>query len=246
MASLKKLQSIVLEIREFCESNRDEDRVKKYAKFFTEGWDAYGLTPELLLGQKDKINQKYQKELTLEDYIKLGDLLVKSGKYEEASFAIRLLDPFKDQFQKNHFQEIGAWLEKGICNWGHTDVLCGELLSPFLEKGVAEMDDLAAWRQSPSKWKRRAVPVALLNSAKTTKDIIPILDFIEPMMHDEDRFVHQGLGWLLREAWKIHTKPVEAFLLQHKDTAPRKIYQYATEKMSKEDKERFRAAKKKK
>lgn len=246
MASLKKLQSIVLEIRQYCEENRDEARVKKYAKFFTEGWDAYGLSAEAFLEQKEKINRKYEKELTLEDYIQLGDLLVKSGKYEEASFAIRLIDIFKDQFQNNHFQEIGSWLEKGICNWGHTDVLCGEVLASFLEKGIAAMDDLSSWRESSSKWKRRAVPVALINSAKAAKDIKPLLAFIEPLMYDEERFVHQGLGWFLREAWKVHPKPVEAFLLKHKDTAPRKIYQYATEKMSKEEKERFRAAKKKK
>ncbi|MBN2329224.1 MAG: DNA alkylation repair protein [Candidatus Omnitrophica bacterium] len=184
----------------------------------------------------------------MDEFIHLGDLLIQSGKYEEASFAVRLLDPFHDQFQKNHFQKIGAWLEKGICNWGHTDVLCGEILSKFLVKNIVSLDDLSSWRESSSKWKRRAVPVSLIDLVKSSekiKDIKSLLDFVEPLMHDKDRFVHQGLGWFLREAWKKQPKPVEAFLLKHKDSAPRKIYQYATEKMSKEQKERYRAAKKK-
>jgi hypothetical protein len=52
------------------------------------------------------------------------------------------------------------------------------------------------------------------------------------------------VGWFLREAWKIEPEPVEAFLLKYKNTAPRLIFQYATEKMTKEGKERFRRDKK--
>ena len=40
--------------------------------------------------------------------------------------------------------------------------------------------------------------------------------------------------------WKRRPKPVEAFLLRHKETAPRVIVQYATEKMDRAGKERFR------
>ncbi len=77
-------------------------------------------------------------------------------------------------------------------------------------------------------------------------DYKDMLDFITPLMHDPERVVQQGMGWFLREAWKIKPKPVETFLLKYKDSAPRLIFQYATEKMSKEDKLRFRAEKKKK
>ena len=62
-------------------------------------------------------------------------------------------------------------------------------------------------------------------------------------MMDKEREVHQGVGWFLREAWKIEPAPVEAFLLKYKDTAPRLIFQYATEKMTPEEKNRFRKSK---
>jgi 3-methyladenine DNA glycosylase AlkD len=52
--------------------------------------------------------------------------------------------------------------------------------------------------------------------------------------------VQQGVGWFLREAWKRQPKPIEDFLLRHKDTAARLIFQYATEKMSAHEKSRFR------
>jgi 3-methyladenine DNA glycosylase AlkD len=62
-------------------------------------------------------------------------------------------------------------------------------------------------------------------------------------MMDAERVVHQGLGWFLREAWKQQPKPVEAFLMEWKDTAPRLIFQYATEKMPAQARARFRRAK---
>jgi 3-methyladenine DNA glycosylase AlkD len=63
-------------------------------------------------------------------------------------------------------------------------------------------------------------------------------------MTDKERVVHQGLGWFLREAWKRYPEPVEEFLMKWKDTAARLIFQYATEKMSKEYREKFRRTKK--
>jgi 3-methyladenine DNA glycosylase AlkD len=56
--------------------------------------------------------------------------------------------------------------------------------------------------------------------------------------------VHQGIGWYLREAWKLTPEPTEAFLLKWKETAARLIFQYACEKMTKEKKELFRRSKK--
>ena len=41
------------------------------------------------------------------------------------------------------------------------------------------------------------------------------------MMLDEERVVHQGLGWFLREAWKRDPEGVEPFLLEFKDSAAR-------------------------
>ena len=74
---------------------------------------------------------------------------------------------------------------------------------------------------------------------KISTDFQPWFTFIEPMMHDPAREVHQGLGWFLRETWKKQPEVAEQFLLRFKDTAPRLIFQYATEKMTAEGKERF-------
>jgi len=51
-------------------------------------------------------------------------------------------------------------------------------------------------------------------------------------------------GDIDREAWKLRPEQVEQFLLKWKDTAPRLIFQYATEKMTAENKISFRKEKK--
>jgi hypothetical protein len=52
--------------------------------------------------------------------------------------------------------------------------------------------------------------------------------------------VQQGAGWFLREAWKLQPVPVERVLLDVKDTAPRLVFQYATEKMTPAARARYR------
>ena len=69
-----------------------------------------------------------------------------------------------------------------------------------------------------------------------------ILDFLQPLMLDTEKTVQQGVGWVLRELWKLSPREVEEFLFQNKETAPRLIIQYATEKMNKDKKKRFRRA----
>jgi 3-methyladenine DNA glycosylase AlkD len=75
-------------------------------------------------------------------------------------------------------------------------------------------------------------------------DLVPLLKLIEPMMLMKEKPVQQGLGWFLREAWKLHPELTEDFLLRWKESCGRVIVQYATEKMTPEQKERYRRSKK--
>jgi 3-methyladenine DNA glycosylase AlkD len=135
---------------------------------------------------------------------------------------------------------MAAWLENGICNWAMVDSFSMDVCAPFLLKKVVGLDALAAWRRSPSKWMRRAAAVTLIRPGKNGLPAAEILEFIRPIMLDEEKVVRQGLGWLLRELWKIDRAPVEDFLLEYKDTCGRLIIQYATEKMTAEEKARFK------
>jgi 3-methyladenine DNA glycosylase AlkD len=234
---------LIAELREFCAANADPAVVAKYQHYFKEGYEAYGLPRGAFEAKSKELIATYNDELGLEGFLDAGDVLVRSGKFEEGSFAIVSSLAFKKQFEPRHLQRFSGWLDDGIRNWAHDDYLCGDILGYMLAKGIVALEDMSDWRTAESKWKRRAVPVSMLALLKSVGDVVPLLEFIHPMMHDSERVVHQGLGWFLREAWKRHPEMVEAFLLGFKDTAPRLIFQYATEKMTAEQKARFRKTK---
>ena len=237
-----KTTELCEEIRNYCRANADEAVVKKYSRYFKEGYNAYGVSREKYEEKVDSLLN--DKRINMKLVLSASRYLVKSGKYEETSFAIRLLSKFSDEFTASTFDEIGKWFEIGITNWAHTDVICGMLISKFFEKDIISLKDLSDWRTAKNKYQRRAVPVALIELLKSATDYAPLFDFIEPLMLDGERVVHQGLGWFLREAWKIKRKETEAFLLKWKNDAARVIFQYATEKMTPEQKKRFKKEKK--
>jgi 3-methyladenine DNA glycosylase AlkD len=230
------------EIIQFCQLNADEALVKKYSRYFKEGgYDAYGVTYQLM---QDKVKEILSRpEVDLDFVLQLSRLLIPGAKYEEPSFALMMVKALKKDYTEAAFKEIGHWFDIGIRNWAHTDAMCSEILSEFLLKKIVDYKEIGKWKLGANKFKRRAVPVALIKLVKETKKVEEYIDFIEPLMMDKEREVHQGVGWFLREAWKIEPAPVEAFLLKYKDTAPRLIFQYATEKMSAEGKARFRKSK---
>jgi 3-methyladenine DNA glycosylase AlkD len=232
--------ALLAEIRAFCEAHADARQVARYARYFKEGYDAYGVHQDVWEQQKDAWVAAHGKRLGLKGFLDLGDRLVRTGKYEEGSFAIYFVVPFRDEFTPETFDRLGGWLDDGLHNWAHTDILCGALLGRFLEDRIVPVSRMAAWRSAGSKWKRRAIPVALLALLDQPRKVESVLKFIRPMMQDPERVVHQGLGWFLREAWKVRPDAVERFLLEWKGTAPRLIYQYATEKMTPANKARFR------
>ena len=241
-----KHEKIIKEIKKFLAENANPKIVQKYSRYFKDGYDAYGISQDIWEKQKQHWIDRWKDTLGLDGFLELGDELFKSGKYEEGSLAFIFLLPFQKKWTKRTIEHVGKWLENDVQNWAHTDVICAKLTSPALSDRIILLSDLAKWRESKSKWKRRAVPVTMLILLKQIDDYTPLLDFITPMMMDAQREVHQGLGWFLREAWKIKPKQVESFLLKWKDKAPRLIFQYATEKMTAENKERFRRDKKKK
>ncbi|MBA7569191.1 hypothetical protein ES708_10929 [subsurface metagenome] len=84
--------------------------------------------------------------------------------------------------------------------------------------------------------------IEILDQEYSLDDMFEIID---PIMTDKEDMVQKGLGWFLREAWKRQPDPIEDFLMKWKNTCGRIIVQYATEKMDKEYRKRFRREKQK-
>lgn len=231
------------QIREFCIRNSKQSNIDKYSKYFKEGFDGYGIDQKVFESQRDIWISSWEKEMTIDKYLELSDRLIQKGRYEEISFAISFIKSERKNYTESTFERIGHWFDLGISNWANTDVLCMLVLHAFLNDGIIGFDKLKEWTLSKSEWKRRAVPVTLIELIK--KDLKPGTAFpvIEPLMPDDSEYVQKGLGTLLRGMWKSYPDETEEFLLKWKDRCGRLIIQYATEKMDKEYRKKFRKTK---
>lgn len=245
MAAKTAVDALAAEIRAYCEAHANPQMAAKYARYFREGYDAWGLLDARhpIWTEKEPEWRERYRRIGLRGFLKIGETLFASGKYEEGALAIRFVRAYRDELDAAAVTKLARWFDGGIRNWAQVDVLCAEVLSPLMATGEVPLDTLAPWRASPFPYQRRAVPVAMLSLLETDRKTGLLLAFVRPMMEDKERVVHQGLGWFLREAWKREPGPVEAFLLEWKDRAARLIFQYATEKMTPAARERFRRAK---
>ena len=235
------IDSKVKEIRDFCKTNSNPDIIKKYQRYFKEGYDGYGIDDKIFKEQIDKWIEQWKDEMTIESYLSLGDELMKNGRFDEKHVAINFLKSSRQDFSKVTFNRIGNWFDYGINNWATTDVLCMSVLSILLFDKVISYNDLKTWIDAESEWKRRAVPVALVELDKLTNDLKPFesIELVEPLMLDNSEYVQKGIGTLLRGLWKKYPADIEIFLMKWKDKCGRLIIQYSTEKMDKEYRKKF-------
>jgi len=253
---MKKPEQLAREIQAYCAAHADPKGARKFERYFREGYDAWGMLDKdhPFFNEQQAAWFEAYAGIGLDGFLRVGEILFASGKFEEGSISIRFIENLLPDADASTASSLARWFEAGLRNWAHADVLCSQILSPLLRDGRLTAEDLAPWRSSSLRFQRRAVAVALITllpevkkgeaaSPADRRAIRRLLDFLEPMMQDEERVVHQGLGWFLREAWKKDSATVEPFLLRFKDTAARLIYQYATEKMTAEGKARFRAEK---
>jgi 3-methyladenine DNA glycosylase AlkD len=235
------VDELTAEVRATCRALADPAQVAKYARYFREGYDGYGVDhrhPQWVTKKQEWLDRL--KPLGLKRIIAFGQTLFGSGKYEEGALAIYFVSRLRDQYDRAALRGIQKWFRGGVRNWAHSDILCGEVLKYFWLEGIVTLEELEGWVRSSHKFERRAVPVTLISLLDERRSLGPLLELLRPLMHDGERVVHQGMGWFLREAWKKQPKPVERFLAEYRDTAPRLIFQYATEKMTADQKARFR------
>ena len=239
------IKEMIKEIREFCELNSDPKIIAKYSKYFKEGFDGFGIDNKVLINQLVSWCEEWKEDMKLENYMDLSDELMKNGKFEEKSIAIHLVKSKKSEYTEETFDRIGKWFELGISDWATTDVLCMLVLPHFFIEHIIGFDKLKEWNSSQSEWQRRAVPVLLVELSKLKIDLKynEAVSVIEPLMDDESEYVQKGLGTLLRELWKKQPKETEKFLYEWKDRCGRLIIRYATEKMDKEYRKKFRKVK---
>lgn len=225
-------------IRQFCLENENPENIIKYKRYFKEAPDSFGLTSSQLYEKTKQLLKTVNFESVLEA---IPELLKR--KSEETTIGLLLVNGFDKQYSKELFTEIDTWFSYSIGNWAHADTLGMFILPKLFKLRLIDEGDFVPWLASPYKFQRRCVPVTLIKTLKTRETFEPLFQLLEPLMLDPDREVHQGMGWFLRECRKLKAAETEKFLMKWKEKAPRLIIQYATEKMTAEEKLKFRRSK---
>ena len=122
---------LVREIRDYCQAHADAATAQKYARYFKEGYDAWGFldAKHPFFAEKEPEWRAKYASLGLNGFLKAGALLFQSGKYEEGSVAIRFIKPYCDKLNARALRGLARWFENGIVT-GRTPTSCVAKSSP--------------------------------------------------------------------------------------------------------------------
>ncbi|MCB2212594.1 DNA alkylation repair protein [bacterium] len=251
------------EVRAFCRANADADIAAKYARFFVEGYDPWGVDSKLLEKQRQQWLDDWDDALGLDGWLELADELTAGEKYEEISFGISFVAARRERFDGTVLPHVTGWLERGrVRNWAHADVLACDLIQALLLDGHNSLADLELWKTAADKYQRRVAAtsaMALLEGVminaggRPVGDKIParavpireLLAYVQPLVNDDIKQVQQGVGWFLKKAWEAFPDDTEAWLLEHKAEIKPLVMRTAIEKVPKDRKAAFRIPRKK-
>jgi 3-methyladenine DNA glycosylase AlkD len=181
------------------------------------------------------------KKLSVAERDRLCTALWASRNHEEGALVCYLYRRFAKQCGAREFALFTRWLDRYVDNWSLTDGLALWLLGASIANDAALIDKLNSWTRSRNRWKRRAVAVALVYSAKRGEHTRAILRIATPLIEDKDDMVQKGVGWLLKETYPKKPAEVVRFLVANRKKTTRLVLRYAAEKMTATDKARVLA-----
>lgn len=143
------------------------------------------------------------------------------------------------QIDPTHWRVMKQWINR-VENWEHADALC-QLYSIYYERyPKLVLPTLKQWNRSKNPWKRRASIVSTIYYASPRRKAPPIkmvLQLIKPLILDKNAYVQKAVGWQLREVYKLWPHETLIFLKEHILELGAISFSYATEKLTKKEKD---------
>lgn len=106
-----------------------------------------------------------------------------------------------------------------------------------MEKGSPQLLQEHAWGRadSPSRWRRRAAAVSLVQEARHGRRTGFVLRVAKKLLPDRDDMVVKGVGWLRKEPCPRLPAEVVAFLLRGRNAASQLRLRCAAAKTTPDD-----------
>lgn len=186
--------------------------------------------------------ENYQKQFSnREDWIKFWSQIWKESTYMESMSMALYAFQYRDLNLKE-VRAVSSWIDQVIC-WEHSDDL-SKILAQVVEQNPRWiLPTLERWNKAKNPWKRRQSVVGLIEYHNKRDQILPFkqyMSFVIPLLDDKDYYVQKGVGWTLREIYCLYPKETMAFFKQNLNRINSKAYSAAVEKLSAEQKMKFR------
>jgi 3-methyladenine DNA glycosylase AlkD len=207
------------------------EKAAQAQKYFKETVRTFGISSPVIRALAKELYQSIKDAWSLDDALKLCDILLPNPYLDAKGLATLILLRFKNQFTKDVLLKIKSWLLANCCdNWASVDVLCPDAIGALIEKFPEVQAEIQTWVRSPNRWVRRASAVSFIKLArhKNYQDIIYKIS--RDLFYDQDDLIQKANGWLLREVGKRDMARLEAFLLRNGPQIPRTTLRYAIEK----------------
>lgn len=174
---------------------------------------------------------------------KIWNFIFRNSRLHEAQMAaLRFAENKIEKLEKQEWNYLRGWVDF-IDNWAHSDVL-SKIYSFLLEQqSDLILPTLKKWNKSKNPWKQRTSVVSLIYYASPKRKAPPvkvILEMVEPLLKQKDKYVQKGIGWTLRESYKLYPKETFEFLNEHIKQLSSDAFSYATEKLAKETKDELK------
>ena len=130
-----------------------------------------------------------------------------------------------------------------INDWGLVDLAAYYVVGKYL--AGKPRDILYKLARSKDMWERRTSIVATAHFILKLKQTDDTFAIAEILVHDPEKFVNTGTGWMLRAAGDVDRKKLLGFLDRFAATMPRVLLRYAIEKLDKAERDKYLALKNK-
>lgn len=229
------VESICLErVKREVRSHADPEKAVNLRRFFKTGKGEYA-EGDVFLGIHVPLLRSLSRKfrgLSFSDTLRL----LSSRYHEERFLALAVLKYRFLKAQESQRRLIyRAYLEhtRFINNWDLVDTSAPHIVGAFLwGKGKRE-GRLFQLARSLCLWERR---IAILSTFFfiRQRDVKLTYRLAVILLKDQHDLMHKAVGWMLREAGKIDSKVLEAFLEKHYGSMPRTMLRYAIERFPKE------------
>ncbi len=185
------------------------------------------------------IAKKWHKVITFDTL----SYFIQSKIHDYRRFAVFCLDLIVNRENYNKVKDFIDNNIEHINNWDLVDSLAPVCIGKqILDKTDDQIYDiLREYTKSSNIWTKRIGIVSLLYIAKENRKKV-VFDVINDVFYEEFHLYQKANGWVLRELYKVNPKDTLDYLIEKNKVRkiPNILKSYATEKMTKEEKEKIK------